>query len=376
MEKKYYSSMGLRYIDAKDNELLDLKEELLPLMEETDPSFNSLTNVVAYQYQRLLQMKYKELSLDDKLYVVYRFDRYALTDKEQYDEARSDILSGAIVGLVVGFSADFAITSAAVGACSVIAVFTSAGLGIPLCIGAGGVLVGKKVVGVIEKSSKELYKMIQLRRVMTKIKGLLRYSRDAADVSKMYKTATFVGKEAKILNKVDEFESGIKTLKILADGAEQAKDVKMLAALNKQISLLEDLKLTKIDDLSAAAFKSRDDILELRKFVESSDTADLVVDGFGLVTDLPNHITDTKKLSLDEIDSVLDAFDKNEKEVLGSLDMGASKYFLRLAGLAASGALVSSVFMDTNENKRQYIDIMTREEYYRECGFEPLEVFD
>lgn len=374
--KSYYDYINLKHVDVSDSEIEDIKNEYFELVndpdlgEEMKPTLYALGNQLEY----FLDLKNKEINdKDEKIYVVYNFNRVNQTFDEQLSDASDVATYGVFGGILLTLGAEMAIEAAAMGTGGAIIGSVVPGAG----TAAGGIIggVGGGIYGFFKgtwkiiKGSKKLYentkKMVEIKKLMAKMKSLTSGSKDKFS-SSLVKITTYSGKKIEVFNKVLNFKGSLKDLKKTAELIRESNKAKA-ENLDEIIDIMDNLEVNSLDDIGGKLVTKKDKLIELEKKLDKTSDSKVFDDLFEEYEALDLDINDLEGLrdiSIDEITQLKNGV---------SIETPALKQMLKLSALSATGALGLYVLSENNDNEFQYVNLLSREQYYRSCGTQRFE---
>jgi hypothetical protein len=289
--------------------------------------------MLSEQNQNLLDLYKKQIYTGEDIYVVYRYDKL---DKDTM-EVLIQIGQGIGVGLITEFAFESLITWG-------FGTIPSAISKIPRIVKAG-----KTTVAIEEKMGK----------AMVLIGDSVKYTKTAQRVSS---GADDVYDASIIVRKVDDLFD-------VADSLDDARDGVGIA--NYVRSMADDLNRMGIDDISDLSEHTYDTIEEGKRLA--------------LITD---DIIDAKKQLPDADFDQIAQLERQQEEVAGLLETTSNVNDLnqnidlkaKIGTMVSNSAKVAAgtaggiVGYNYNDNNRQYVDVMTKEQYFRLCGSEPTTI--
>lgn len=352
----YSEYVNFKYYEVGNNELEDIEIEINDLFNgelKDDNAYRDIKNILLGQYETLQDLKLKEINPSEDLYVVYRFNRVS----KNLDESMSDAMwtAGGSMGvaIVVGTFAESLIWGGASALVCTVGNAATLGFAAPLCLLMAGKTV-KSIVGAGEKIGKT---SVKIAKLMKKMKNL----------------ATFT-KSQKIAKVVDSFTGNINELPAIAKKLEKI-DLDYSKKIIKISDDLNKMNVEHVDDLSemlTGTAKSQQQLGELAKNAISNDLLS------------PKIITKIKEIDVkngNKADEIL-RLQKELQDYVGSgkkLEdnkgmLEKATTYLKGALLLSAGASGATLGFEYNDNSNQYVDILTKEQYYRLCGTESKSV--
>lgn len=327
---KYSEYFNLKSIEINDvKELYDIQEDIdeLKTEMEQDPDA-ALLPLIFYMGDKNLEMvdlANKQIDLNDKVYIVYRYDRL--------NEDSMKIIGDVLIGMGAGLLTEIAIESAA-----------TFFVGAPIALIKGGwksVLLSTKLTKYSEKIGK----------ISEKIGSKIKYT-----------------KSSKLVDNVNTFDGSLTKLDELVVNLEKTDSI----LSGKIFDLTKNLRkhgITNIDEIDVSILRTKDDINNVLS--RSQSVVSALNNKKQLIKNL-DELDEIKKIG-DEIRPLIDKADSVE-DVLGnpSLVENINKY-LKYSARTAATVAGGSVAYAYNSNYRQYVDILTPEQYYRSCGTEPMD---
>lgn len=329
-EMKYSDYFNMKYVKIDDvKELEDIQKDIdeLKTEMEQDPDA-ALLPLIFYmggKNMEMVDLANKQIDTNDKVYIVYRYERL--------NEETMDVVGDVLLGMGAGLVTELAVESAAtflVGATIAIPKATFKGL-----IGAAK----------FTKYSEKIAKLSE------KIGSKIKYSK-ASDV----------------VENVKSFDGSLKNLDDIAQSVKETDSI-----LSKRIlDFTSDLRkhgITDMDKIDVSILSTKDDIDNVLSRSQS------VVTALNKKKQLNKNLEELEELKKigDEIRPLIDNTG-NIDEILAdpSLVEKINKY-LKLSARTAAVVAGGSVTYAYNSNYRQYVDILTPEQYYRSCGTEPID---
>ncbi len=351
-KSRYIDYVNFKYYDIEQEELLEISKEIENLnVEEPDEKF--FADVLLSQYQSVEDLYLKKITTqkDQKNFIVYRFDRI---EEETLDEVTNAMIgAGAAIGggLAVSFIVEEAIMWG--GTAAICAASLVTGPAAPVICGA---TVAAKVTNTGKNTGKILQstsKILRIQRLSQKLKAMIVLSKESK-IAKLI--SSFSGSTDELLEistKLDNIELG--TGKKLGDFANTLKknNIDDFGNIDDAILNFDSKKENLYNIFSDAVDKDFLNNNALNKIIKKEEIYD-------------NQIKDLKIIQ-EELEGILlnnvnnmDKLTESQKIKLKDYLIGVPTVVVAIAG-AEIGA-------NLNYDNRQYVDILTEEEYYRTCG--------
>lgn len=379
-ENKYNDSMNysmyinMKYTDIGEKEILHFRDEYETILED-DPGAEMKSMLFAFgeEITAMNDLRLKRLDANDEnLYIVYRYDRLDKSFKDKIDSAATSAGWGMAGALVAGVIAEASIEGAIWGAGAGAATFWAGGIGaIPgflFGVAKGAVtgtyhtIVGVKKLYTLAKNVKNLKSFLK----STKIARLVGVGSDV--VRTEVAVISTVRGEYKIAERIKKFEASEEDLrtfsKLIEDSNKaMAQDFIALADLMKDMGVKN---LGKIDSaILKAESKGMKNYERVGKMIDSIDDAkldELAKMEVGNVNNIVN-LRALKDIAKKEVEAM-----KAGVEVKEPL---AIRDYLRATTVIGAGFLGGVLGYTLNGDYSQYVDLLTKEQYYRLCGTEP-----
>jgi hypothetical protein len=329
----YGEYVNLKYTPVSKKEITELYKEISSLQGEDNVDKYKgllLSNLIS-----LNDLRSKDIDTSQNLYVVYRYNR--LTSKEQAENVGNSVFYTTLAGIFIGGAIESIVLTAGTCALSVITSITGVGA---LIFGA---LCADNTMNIVKnglkgyKTAAEIsLKITKLDKITTKISSMIKFTKDY--------------KKAKLLEK---FTGDISEINSVATKLEKY-DPKKAADLRKIQEVAKIMGVKNINEIKESTKMSPKAIENLYEFMKNYP---------------PENFKNIKNNK--ELIKVFNEL-KNGKKIneLSPSDKLALKDYFKIASTAtiaaASGYLASLYSADST----QYVDIMTQEEFYRECGTE------
>ncbi len=370
-ELSYYDAINFKFADVDSRELIDLDVQIQDLGNSIDTeglgSISELLLVLQEKHESILDLRLKTISSDEKYYITYRFDRLDKSLEERL-EAAGDTATNSMLG---GVLASMALESAIIGGGSFLTCAAGGAVTLgattlisPLCGFFGGVIGAVKgtITGV-----KSAAKILQIGKISNKISGMIKYSKVASKIENSFEVLTVSGRTVKIIEKINTLKVTKVDLVDLAAEVRKQGNIEVAEKLDNLVELMSEFNVDNIADISKQIKNNEKTREKLSKMMNSKDldiTDPLLWNSVKKDIDLGNEIGDLKalrELSLEELNQIR-AGTKVDEPI-------ATMTYLR--GVVFLGGAVVGGLIPLDEPSRQYVDIMTQEQYYRLCGTEP-----
>lgn len=332
----YLETMQLKYSDIDSGRFDEISiaiDELQSLVDQEDPALRPLIYLLSEQNQNLIDLYKKQIYTGEEMYVVYRFDRL--------EKDTMETLVNVGVGMAAGLATEFVVES----------VVTFGFGAVPSAV--------SKVASVIKAGKTTLIIKEKLTKAMSLIGDSIKFSKR----TKMVASSVDDAMDASIVvRSVDDLYD-------LADNIGDAQD---------GVSLSNYVR-TMADDLNKMGIDNMDDVVE--------HTYDTIDEGKRLVVVTDDIIDEAKRLPDADFDDIRQ-LERQHEEVAGLLEGTSNVNDLnnnvdlkvKISTLLKNSARTAGVIVggyvgyNYNDNNRQYVDVMTKEQYFRLCGAEPLTV--
>jgi hypothetical protein len=335
----YYDYTNYVYFNPtydESGELESLENDISLLISEVSTGeFSELLDVsllTLEKYQTIVDYQLKNFDSSQEYYVTYKFDRIPNIDS-RLEQAGDDAQSAIIGGL-----------AASIG--------TEAVLGL--------VTFGVGTVKAILTAPLKIAKFAKINRIISRISKFKVFSKKTSTTSYLDETLNIVsssGKTLKLAKKIQSFKATPADLKVFS------------ALLNKEGNYLELSK--KFDNLADIMTKGNiknldgfNTIAKNEKFIEDLKylaQAEIPIAPGVNSAKLLNQINSVKQFALEDISKI-----SVDKPISITSNI---KNLIRISAFS-TGAYLGLVYTDENPSN-QYVDIMTKEEFYRQCGFPP-----
>ena len=346
----YYNYTNIIYTDVDSNEIHKIKDTYEDLTKgDLSAEIKPVLFILGEQIEALNDLNMKTIDAsDEEMYVVYRFNRIDKKLTEKMGDAETGMYVGLATGFVTSVLAEALTEAAIIGGISGTATFWGSGFGaIP------GAIVGfiKGAVQGVWKTTKSVEKVMKATSHLKKVSSLFKKSRKVSKFSH--------------LKNVDEVLDVLKAGKLdeirnIASKVDSSNIFK--GPLDDIVSAMEKYDLKGMKDLPMALKRNEDLLFDLKKSPIVLKNTDEYLKGIW-----KTEINDLKKLDL-EVNNIIKNV-KNGKS-LPDDDILKVEDYVRVVVILASGVGGSVGNAILNSNYEQYVDLMTREEYYRLCGTE------
>lgn len=400
--KKYNESMtyaqyiNLKYVSTNDDEIKGLRKdyEVLISDKDIDASVKSMIILLGEQINLIDDMRTKQINgADEKMYMVYRYDRIPKDFTEKINDAESGAKIGIGVGLVTAMVVEGITEAVVVGGIGA-TVGGTAGLG----VGAiPGTIIGG-LFGFVKGVFKPLYKgvndIMKISRITNVIKRAARVIKNTKTIKNVDNVEDVVeisvkGKNIKLFSKVTGYEASPDDIMKFASAIKKqdpivAKHFEGLAKMmddigvksfkeidNKIFSLEKNIGKNDVflDDFLKKTDAEKIDLLFAKKYANADDLVGNNLDD--IIQDAIIKKDIDTAMAIENLRDLKFAA-KNEVELLKSgakvEDPVGIRNYLRIFYLVGSGLVGGAISSSTNTNYNQYVDLLTREQYYRLCG--------
>ena len=346
-QKTYYETFNIKIVEENVTLIDEIYEDILELSEDPNGIGESLFSL-SERYKEIQDRRSKQFKSDEKLFIVYRFNR---VDESFLTEAKQFLtggIGGAIAGgIAVALLEDAVINGVTWAVCGASGWWTF-GLG---CAPAALTTAFSAVKGTF-KGLKTTTKVMKVAKITAKTKQVLFLS----------KAGKRAGKTAKILN---SFDGSVSSLSKVSQSLDKI-DTNLAKKFKNFEGILSKNNIKNIDELDN--LDNVDDIVKL--FEETGDIPKI------LKTEHQSLLTEDPELFRSILGKDYDDLLKTQSELKEIISKGNLKpenkkkikdYLkdtLILTSAVAGGYIGAS--LDFNSN--QYVDIMTQEQYFRECG--------
>ena len=359
-KKKYNDSMtyadyiNLKYSDVSGNEMLKIRTEFKNLLIENknDNSFKEILKVVGDKLTYVDDLSSKKIDgKDKKMYIVYRYDRIPKDFTEKIEDASKNMM--------IGIGGSIAFSMLAEGLAEAAIFGTSAGIASGGILAIPGAIFGfvKGSIKSVIKSGEAITKVLRINKLLKKIISLIKLTK------KVEKFGEFSEEITKIMVKGEKLD-----ILRLSEKLEDTNDFKK--PLENMYKTLEHYKIDSIEDIDKVIIQKNFKISELEKQINTMKkvTKNQQKKGTKInnLAKYKRHVEDLEKLG-DEVTIILENAKQTGNPITKTNAVKIKDYFRTFAILSPGviGAVGSSI---TNSNYNQYVDLMTREQYYRNCG--------
>ena len=354
----YYDYVNVKYSPSDVKYEGDVEEDIRSMLDNGEGYMKSLAVLFSEQYISMQDLRSKQIRSDEPIYVVYRYDK---PDNDMGDITKQAIIGagvGAGLSIVSTMGAEFLIDKAmTIGIC---AASTLTG---PLAPFICGTAVVKSVNNVYD-GVKDVDKLNDMRKDAQKIWSFLEKSVDFSSVAKKEKLFD------RFTGAVEEMEELHQKLsKIDPKAAEKLLELKTILD-NKGIKHLSDFDLKKFD--------VEKDYKELKSMVDSAK--ELNTKNRDSLEAIKDELDSDMRKEIDELDAVekevFELFDNSPeefKQIIEDDPEKANKVSSYIKGGIVGASTLAGGYAGSNLNfnENQYVDLMTKEQYYRLCGTEP-----
>lgn len=381
----FYEYIGMRHTDIDDVKYEKIREDYLALVTDTEITgeYKDLIMVLSNQITDLTELKNKKInSFDEKVYVVYRYDRVDKEFVEKLEDAGNNALKGAIGGLVISMLAE-GLAEAAIGgtigavggtiAMPVVGTVTGGLFGIATGFFSGIIKAGVTTVKAVDKVTRITKMMKTISSYVKNSKFLVKHGDELLEHGDELLEAeqlivNGIKVEVKLSKRITDFEATPKDMKDFANLV--SKDhPEMGRAFDGISEIMDELKVDNFNGIDKRIIDLRANKELLNKLetsikdIDPKKLEDLAKQNGVMANEIEN-LGALRNLAFDEISKMksvdLDLID----EVPGI------KNYLRAATVIVPAVVGGVIGAKLNDNYRQYVDLLTREQYYRLCGTE------
>lgn len=337
---KYSDYMKVKYTNVKDDELSKIKVQLSEVLSEGDPALNGVANIVLIQYNALQDLKLKKIDSSEPIYVVYRYNRIDKTFEQKMTDATKGATYLMIGAIVVGAGVETVLT------------------------GPSGL---KSIITIPANIVKSTAKIARLGEISSKMKNLIKTTGKAekiSDVSKFFSA----GKTGLKFKSFENFNMNVKEMNVLVKTLEDSGEIEKASKVKMIVSKMDELGVQSFDDIAKADKLSSEKLEILKnKFSDKS---------WRFETDNALDLYMKEKRAIDaEVGDYKALGDIIEQEIkAGTFDAKVHgpmiSDYMRVAYFGSIGATGAYIGANINSKSEQYVDIMTKEQYFRLCGTE------
>lgn len=363
----YLDYINVKYTSANGEDIQNIREEYYEFLNDDDSGaeIKEMLYILGNQIEYLDDFRLKQIDSQDKeIFVVYRYDRLNKTFSEQLSSAKTGVYAGVGLSLVTSMVVEGLTEAAIIGGTSAAAGSIVPGGG-TLVGGVGGAIVGfvKGATTSVLKSGKSITKVVKISNLMKKTNNFFRiskYVKESEGIYEMIKDVLSIGKKVEIMKVAERLEEG-----------DHFKDslmtiVKMMDEIGiddlSDIDKIKNIKMSNLDNIQKLYVKNTE-ILE--KAAKSGDIAKI---NKNLNSISKSQITLQKIETLNEdVGKILIKLKESPSKVTDEDVVKLSDYFRTfiILGSGVSGGGVGATY---NDNYNQYVDLLTKEQYYRLCG--------
>ncbi len=351
-KKKYFEIFNIKYTDSSSDELFNIKNDLNELLSEKDSSIKQTALILGEQYLYLQNLRSKEIDTSDKLFVVYKFDRVDSNFEERLSQAGTGALYGTGAAILIGGIAENALWwGGSVLACGL----TPFSLGVlaPLC----GATVATTLAETTIDSAKGVKKLTKVYEVSKRLTKAIKISK---------KTKKFIK-----LTDLEVVAGDLKGMTKLANKLRKMKNIKLANEVEEISKGMTKLGIKSIDEINVGLLKNIENRKNLQNIVDKAIDSKLFNSNVLRRTAKQEKIYSKKIKEFEKLQEKVskynldDSLKKNQIDDIKNLMRG----FFVLSS-AGAGAVVG-YNLDFNSN--QYVDIMDKEQYSRQCGTQKYE---
>lgn len=366
---KYYNYINIKYVKINQNDAYELKKDIDDLLESSqgDSVSRDIGIMLTQQYKYMNDLRLKNIDTNNKMYVVYRYDK----GQNDISDSMKNIMYGAGIGLgasIVGsLVAENIFNWGITGA--VCATIGWTGVGTPVC-GALITYSGYKTGTTTAKAGVQTVKETsKIKKITSQFNKILKFS-----------------KTQKQLNTIRKYDGSIDGIDNIVSNLQKSEKTKNL--VNDFIHIqseMRHLNVKNIADIDFSILSKKDDLARLNNlYTHSSDVLFDTSRGLATIKDLNKM----EKLEIDKLQNLqttiktletdlknLEKFTGMQKanEIKKTKEMILENKKTLIYGTVAVAGTVSGAYIgeSMNFNSNQYVDLMTAEQYYRLCGTEP-----
>lgn len=348
-EKTYYEYMNLRYATIDEKGLYELRSNIDDLLADKDKNYESLAHVYNEQFLLLADLYKKQIDTDEKIYVVYRYDKPQEEFFKKVQDASYSAIKTTIGVAAIGFLVEKGISIVITGT---VCLTSPTGVGAFLCAGAVAHTSAKIVKEGAEITTKTSKLLKNLDRIEDILKNGITFSKKSKTVSKVFtNNVDDLAKIGEDISKIDP--------KLGAEILDTHKSLKSLEINHlddiKVESLNTDIKIKALDEL----YNKKFEYITSDDFYRHLENRDFFLSQKDELIKLREKIVDLEKKY-----SSLDVMPEDKRVEILMDKSTLLKGTIALTAGVASGALA----YNDNENENQYVDLLTEEQYYRLCG--------
>lgn len=337
----YYDYTNFVYSSVNEDnigELESLEEDISSLISEVSegdfPELMDVSLLTLEKYQTIVDYQLKNFDSSQTYYVTYRYDRLPNIDDRLQDAG--DAAQSAIIGGLIA----------------------SAGTEIALGFVTGG-------VGFIKASltiSSKLLVISKLNTIFSKMKNFVSYSKVEKSSEYLDNTITIsstVGKTVKISEKLTKFNPTPDDLRGFSELLKlDSKYAELGNRFNNIAEFMDKKNIKSFNDLDKVSL-DKEIIEDIKYFVK----ADIPASEGATAQKLQEQVKNMQSFASDDILKL----SSNDPSFI-SKSMSTIKNTLRVTAFG-TGAFLGLVYEEDDNPYNQYVDIMTQEEFYRNCGF-------
>lgn len=342
---KYTDYMKVKYTNINQEEIDTLRNELKSVLAEQDPALNGVTNVILAQYVTLEDLQLKKIDSKESIYVVYRYNRVDKSFEEQMATAGKGAMYSMGTAIVLG------------------AVIES--------VPTGGIGFIKTIFTIPANMAKSFTKVVRLGEISKKMKNFIKVTGTGDKISDGFRYYSAGSKGAKFAS-FEKFNMNVKEMNELVKALEAAgkvEDLQKATNIKIIIKWMEEMQVDNFDDIAKAEKLNQEKLLKLRELFDKSVDirvmSDRTLDVYAKTeSKLVSDLGDYKALG-DILEQEIKAGTFNP-QVHGPM---LSDY-MKVTYIASAGAFGAYAGYNMNSKSEQYVDIMTKEQYFRLCGTE------
>lgn len=354
-EVKLAEYLTLMYAHTDDeSNIIQVREDINTLLAEGEGYTQTAALKLDGDFQKMQDLRLKEIATGEELYVVYRYDKRDDSLLENLKQGTTGMIIGASLSIGTSMAAEFAIDKAmTLTVCASSLLFPPSGF---VC----GAAIFKSVASTLG-SIKDMAKLQKLRKLIETTSDFFTKTIRFTNKAKSLKAVdSFTGS-------IDDFPAIIKTLKKV--------DPDLATKMIKIEENMKDLGIKHIEDLNFEILKKNDKLDKLKDL--SLNVAGKELSYNKNFVDRVTNLRDSYNVKLADFteleDEVIEVFGRSDyKKVLedSSDKFDKVKKYLTIGVVGGAAGGVTATNMNFNNN--QYVDVMTKEQYYRNCGTERM----
>ena len=362
---KYFDYIALKHIDVDDEEVTKVREEYEDILHD-DPGaeMNDLLFVLSEQVNYLNDFQMKKIdSSDEEMFIVYRYDRIDKTYDEKFADAGEGVLYGAFGAIVAGAILEGFVQGAIVGG--------AAGL-----VSGGLLSVPMAMIGGVFRAAKGMYKSVvsinkvfRVTNLIKKTKNLFKISTYVNKIDDTIRFAKIVARgkgEVKLVKKILDFRASVSDLREYAaflKSGQKVHEIERAKNLETIADWMEEANIKKLTDIEKQLNKlDKQSVSKLENYIDTVDDqklADIVLEG-GYGIDEVGDLKALRDLAKVEISDLKKGVQISEAPGIGN--------YIRASVVIQGGIIGGFIGSELYGDSIQYVDILTKEQYFRQCG--------